>query len=168
MTTGEVRELFIHENPKYGYENAMKLLERQYGSPFKLLACYRNEIKQMTKIKSGDAAAFRRLFNVLIKCQSLQYSNSQYPLDTPDVICMILLKVPGSLQDRWNRHIHKIRKNQTRESGLLNLTNFIEDKMDLVNDTLFSREAVGQYEHKPLKPHKPKETSGNENRETSK
>ena len=40
--------------------------------------------------------------------------------------------------------------------------------MDLVNDTLFSKEAVGHYEHKPLKPHKPKETSGNENRETSK
>ena len=29
LTTGEVRELvesFIHDNPKYGFENAMKLL----------------------------------------------------------------------------------------------------------------------------------------------
>ena len=32
LTTGEVRELvkpFIHDNLKYGYENSMKLLERQ-------------------------------------------------------------------------------------------------------------------------------------------
>ena len=45
---GEVKELvkpFIHDNSKYDYENAMKLLERQYGNPFKLLACYRNEKK---------------------------------------------------------------------------------------------------------------------------
>ena len=68
LTTEKVRELvkpFIQDNPKYGYENAMKLLERQYGNPFKLLACYRNEIKRMTKIKPGDAATFRRLFNFL-------------------------------------------------------------------------------------------------------
>ena len=38
-----------------------------------------------------------------------------------------------------------------REPGLIDLTNFIEDKMVLVNDLLFSREAVGQYEEKPLK-----------------
>ena len=127
----------------------MKLLERQYGNPFKLLAYYRNEIKWMTKIKLGDESAFRRLFNFLIKCQSLQYSNNQNPLDTPDVICMILLKIPGLLQDRWNRHIHKIRKNQAKETGLLDLTNFIEGEMTLVNDLLFSREAAGQYKDKP-------------------
>ena len=37
-----------------------------------------------------------------------------------------------------------------REPGLTDLTNFIEDEMVLVNDPLFSREAVGQYEEKSL------------------
>ena len=58
----EVMELvkpFVHDNPKYGYKNGMKLLVRQYGNPFKLLACYRNKIKQMAKIKPGDATAFK-------------------------------------------------------------------------------------------------------------
>ena len=136
----ELVKPFIHDNPKYGYENAMKLLERQYGYPCKLLACYKNEIKRMTKIKPGDATVFRRLFNFLIKCQSLQYSNNQNLLDTSGMICIIASKVPVFLQDRWNRHVQKIRKNQTREPGLLHLTNFIEDKMTLVNDPLFSRE----------------------------
>ena len=44
--------------------------------------------------------------------------------------------------------------------------------MNLVNDPLFPREAVGQYEDKPLKPQKPKKIRvmllGNENREASK
>ena len=38
-----------------------------------------------------------------------------------------------------------------REPGLTDLTNFIEDEMVLVDDLLFSRETVGQYEEKPLK-----------------
>ena len=51
LTTEEVKELvepFIHDNPKYGYKSAMTLLESQYGNPFQLLACYRNEKKRMT------------------------------------------------------------------------------------------------------------------------
>ena len=69
-TCGEARELvidFLHDRPDVGYTNAMNLLEKQYGNPHRLLA-YR-EIKQMSKIKPGDALAFRRLFNFLIKCK---------------------------------------------------------------------------------------------------
>lgn len=39
-----------------------------------------------------------------------------------------------------------------REPELLYLTNFIEDKMTLVNDRLFFREDVGWYNEKPKKP----------------
>ena len=38
-----------------------------------------------------------------------------------------------------------------RELGLTDLTNFIADEMVIVHDLLFSREAVGQYEEKPVK-----------------
>ena len=49
----------------------------------------------MTKIKPGDAAAYRRLLNLLIKYQSLEYGN-QNPPDTPGVICLILKKSQGT------------------------------------------------------------------------
>lgn len=39
-----------------------------------------------------------------------------------------------------------------REPELLDLTNFIEDKMTLVNNRLFFREDVGWYNEKPKKP----------------
>ena len=48
--------------------------------------------------------------------------------------------------------VHKIRKNKAREHGFLDLTNYIEDEMTLFSEPLFSIEAVGQYEDKPLKP----------------
>ena len=38
-----------------------------------------------------------------------------------------------------------------RKPGLIDLTNVTEDELVLVNNPLFSREAVGQYEEKPLK-----------------
>ena len=43
LTSGEVKELlkpFIHNRPEYFIANAMRLLEKQYGNPHKLLACY--------------------------------------------------------------------------------------------------------------------------------
>ena len=104
----------------------------------------------MTKTKPGDPPAYRRLFNSLINCQSLEYGN-QNPLDTPGVTCMILPKIPGYLKDRWNRNVQKIRRVQMRGPGLIDLTNIFEDEMVLVNNPRFSRKAVGQYEEKPLK-----------------
>ena len=132
----------------------MNLLEKQYEDPHRLLASYRREMKQMFKIKSGDAVAFRRLFNFLIKRQTLSYGTSKNRLDSPDVTCMILSKVPGHLQDKWNRNTFRIRRTETREPELLDLSNFIEDEIILVNYPLFSREAVGQYDEKHSRPQK--------------
>ena len=63
-------------------------------------------------------------------------------------------KVPGHLQDIWNRNALRIRRTETREPGLLDLINFIDNKMILVNEPLFSREVVGQYDEKPPRPQK--------------
>ena len=150
-TSGEAQEMvkhFIHDRPDRGYQNAITLLEKNYGNPYKILASYRNEIKRMPKIRTGDASAYRKMFNFLIKCKSLSYDEGYNPLDTPDVICMVLAKLPIYLQDRWNRDAMKIRRIRCREPGLTELLNFIEEEMMLVSDPLFSREAISQYEEK--------------------
>ena len=36
-------------------------------------------------------------------------------------------------------------KKYSKEPQLIDLTNFVEDEMTLVNDTLYSRDAVSQY-----------------------
>ena len=148
-TCGKARKLvknFIHDRPDVGYVNAMNLLEKQYGDPHRLLASYRRKIKQMSKIKYEDVVAFKRLFNFLIKCQTMSYGTSKNPLDSPDVICMILSEFSGHLQDSWNINALRIRRTDTRELELLDLTNFNEDEMIIVNDPLFPKEAVGQYD----------------------
>ena len=70
------------------------------------------------------------------------------PLDTPEIICMILAKLPLHLQDRWNRSTLLLRRKDSREPTLIDLANFVEDEVTLVNDPLYSREAVSQYVEK--------------------
>ena len=153
-TTGEAQELvkhFINDKPEQGYRNVMELLRRQYGNPHRLLAAYRMEIKHMSPIKPGDILAFRKLFNFLIKSQSLSRSSENNPLDTPEIICMILSKLPVHLQDRWNRNTLKMRRMHSREPRLFDLANFVEDEMTLVSVPLYFRDAVSQYIEKNQK-----------------
>ena len=155
-TCREARELvrnFIDNRPDFGYTNNINLLEKQYVDPHRLLESYRREIKQMSKIKPEDAVAFRRLLNYLINCQTMNYGTSKNPLDSPDLICMIVSKVPGHLQDRWKRYIWELGE-QKQGNLLLDLTNFIEDEMMVISYTLLSREAVGQYDENPPRPQK--------------
>ena len=99
----------------------------------------------MQPLKPGDAAAFRKLFNFLIKCQTMTVGSKRNPMDTSGMICMILAKLPLHLQGRWNRNTMLLRRRDSREPTLIDLANFVEDEMKLVNDTLYSREAVRQY-----------------------
>ena len=73
-TRGEPRELvkhFINDRADRGYKKAIVLLQKQYGNPHTMLSPYRKEIKLMQSLKPGDAAAFQKLFNFLIKGQTM-------------------------------------------------------------------------------------------------
>ena len=56
------------------------------------------EVRQMVPLKAGDATAFRKLFNFLIKCQSIEADGHYNLLDTPEIICMVLTKIPLHLR----------------------------------------------------------------------
>ena len=153
-TTGEAQELvkhFINDKLEQGYGNAMELLRRQFGNPHMLLAAYRMKIKHMSPIKPGDISAFRKLFNFLMKCQSFSRSSQNSPLDTPEIICMILSKLQVHLQDKWNRNTLKMKRMHSREHQLFDLENILEDEMTLASDPLYSRDAVSQYIEKNQK-----------------
>ena len=85
-TRGEPRKLvkhFITDRADCGYNNAIALFQKQYGNPHTTLLSYRKEIKLMEPLKPGVAAAFRKLFNFLIKCQTMRAGSKHNPLDTP-------------------------------------------------------------------------------------
>ena len=138
----ELVKHFINEKTEQGYRSAKELLRRQYGNSHSLLAANGMEIKHMSPIKPWDISEFRKLFNFLIKCQYLSRSSQNDPLDTPETSCMIFSKLPVHLQNKWNRNILKMRRMHSREPQMFDLENFVEHKITLVRDPIYSRDAV--------------------------
>ena len=58
-------------------------------------------------------------------------------------------KLTGGIMERWNRSVLKIRTHQHREPNLKDMTEFVEDEIILMNDPLFSCEALGEFNTKP-------------------
>lgn len=159
-TSGEARELVrncINLPPDICYQEAIKLLQNMYGNPYKIIAAYRQEIKNWPTVKPGDAAGFRKFFNFMVRCKSVISDIHWNQLDNPEVMCTLLSKLPGYVQDRWNRKVYTLRRNFMREPSINDLIDFVNEETVLVNDALFSRGAVSQYmdkqEKRDKKPH---------------
>ena len=147
-TTGEAKDLIKHriQQPlSEGYRNALVLLRIRYSNPLKVLPTYRKEIRRWPTIKAGDASSFRSFHNFLLKCQSVTSNQTWNALDSPDTLCLMIAKFPRHIRDRWNRQVLTIRKRRSREPSLADLIAFVEEETLLVDDPLFSNNAVEQY-----------------------
>ena len=123
-TMGEPKELIKHyiQLPHdHGYQTAVTLLEKTYGNPHKILSSYQREVKEWPQIKFGDVKAFRKFYNFLLKGESISGSQQWNPMDTPEMLCMLIAKLPGGLIDRWNRNVQAIRKRPLRKPDLQDL-----------------------------------------------
>ena len=117
------------------------MMNERYGDPHKILVAYRKKINGWPIVKAGYTGGFRRFFNFLIKCHSL-VSNRHPLINSPDVICMLLAKLPTYMQDSWNRKVYTIRYTKIRERQLSDLIDLVDKETVLVNDRLFSRSGV--------------------------
>ena len=79
------------------------------------------------------------------QCQTMGVGSKHNSLDTPEIICLILVKLPLYLQDRWNRNTLLLMRRDSREPTLIDFANLFEDEMTLVNDPLYSKKTASQY-----------------------
>ena len=103
FTDGEAKETSRHciqQPSEIGCRPAKSLLEDHYGNPHPILAAYQKEINSWTPLKPGDLAAYRKLYNFLIKRDSIMSRQQWNSLDTPDVLCSLVSKLPGNKRDR--------------------------------------------------------------------
>ena len=64
----------------------------------------------------------------------------------------LVSKLPNGLIDRWNRTAYNIRKRQECEPSLSDLIEYVDQETTLVNDLMFSREALECYSERSEKP----------------
>ena len=116
-TSGNAKEMIKHciqEPPTMGYQYAQKILVEKYGNLYHVMVEYRKDIKAWSIIRSGDAEGYQRFYNFLQKCESITQSAQWNQLDTPDVICMLLAKLPGHTRDKWARRVKYKKKTNER------------------------------------------------------
>ena len=90
----------VQEPSIRGYQHAKKILVEKYGNLYHIMVEYRKEIKAWPIMRRGDAEGYQRLCNILQKLESITQSAQWNQLDTPDVICMLLAKLPGHTKDK--------------------------------------------------------------------
>ena len=103
-TIGEVKEMLkncIQLPPKEGYETAKQMMHKLHGDPHRVIAAYHKEIKQWPQIKPGDAEAYKKFHNFLLKCENITHLQTWNVLGTPEIMCMLLSKLPGGTGDKW-------------------------------------------------------------------
>ena len=130
------------QTPAQGFKNAKALLEKKYGNPYNIMTMHRKEIKIWPHVKNGDADRFQKFCNFLVKCESITQSSWWNPLDIPGLICMLVSKLTGNLRDKWVRLVMKVRRKEQGEATLCDFIEFISEEIMLVNDHLFSKEAI--------------------------
>ena len=88
-------------------------------------------------LKPGDSTVYRKFYNFLIKSNSIMARQQWNSLDTPDVLCNFVSKLPGNTRDRWNRKVFMLRKHPQLNPELSDLIDFAEEEMILANDPQF-------------------------------
>ena len=78
-----------------------------------------------------------KVYSFLLKCESISDSQQWNARDTPEMLCMLIAKLPGGLMNRWNRKVQAIRKKHLGEPDLQDLIKFIEEETILVNNVIF-------------------------------
>ena len=110
-----------------------------------LKGVYRREIKLWPQIGNGGGESCEKFFNFLLKCDSITQAREWNPLDTPDLIYILLSKLPGV---KWVRVVMNVMRVKESEATLRDFIGFIKEETDLMNDPLSSKGANDQYQEK--------------------
>ena len=128
-----------------GFQTAKHLLNERYGDPHRIIAAYCGEIKQWRQIKSGEAAAYQKLQNLLVTYENVGHLQSWNVFDTPSIMFLLFSNLPGSARDKWSRKVLTIIQDQRRKPELSNFTKFVDNESLIVSNPLFSKAAADEY-----------------------
>ena len=125
------------------------LLLRCWTKGMVFLIDYKLLIGRIQVVSSSQAwkcYGFQKIHKFVLKCGTFSKSTKWKEITgTPETLCVLVSKLPGCFRDRWNRTVQGIRRSYGSESCLVDLYGFVNGKTVLVNDPIFSREAVQWY-----------------------
>ena len=107
----------------------------------------------MLSVKIGDASGFRNFYSFVLKRETSSKSAAWNALETPEKLCSLVLKLPGSLRDRCNRKVQVVWRSFGRELCLSDFASFVHEETNLVNEPIFLKDPVLEYVQTPEEKH---------------
>ena len=143
---GEPKEVIsgcLHLDPELGYIEARKLLDKEYGDPYKLSIMLLNTITDWPVLKQGDNAGIKHFSLFLNKCNNAMKSLSYlHVLNDPSNMLCVVQKLPFYLQNKWRDHASKARRREQRILIYSDLVEFVSDAADTANDPVYGTTAL--------------------------
>ena len=125
---------------------ARKLLEKEYGDPFKISTAYINKVLSWPIIKQEDSLGLKRLALFLVKCESAMSSIFHMSvLNHVPNMQAIVQKLSFYLQNKWRDHVFKLKQGlSVSDVNFSDLTKFVVQASESTSDPVYGKEALNK------------------------
>ena len=159
---GEPKELIsgcLHIEPDEGYQEARRLLQKEYGDPYKVSTAYMKRLTEWPILKYDDGPALKSFYIFLSKCNCAMKTISHLAiLNHATKHAGSSLEAPlGST--KWRENIVKIRCKDGEVAGFAELVQFLEYVAESANDPAYGKEALYKAKQRTNGPPQEKITS---------
>ena len=139
--TGDAHDLIsgcLHMPAEEGYAEARRLLDKEYGDPYKLSTVYINKIQGWPEMKADESVNLKKFAMFLVKCKVTMKSVSYMSvLNHPPHMISIVGKLPVYLQHKWREVASKARLQQKKVMEFEDLVEFITVAAEAANDPVY-------------------------------
>lgn len=140
-TRGEVRDLVRscqHMQPHRGLQEAMRLLQIQYGNEIQIASAYMDKALQWPQIKPEDGKLLSSFPLFLTSCcnamEDIDYLDE---MDNPVKIRILTSKLPYKIREKWRAHAFELQEKCKKRAKFTDLVSFIDKQARLMTDPLF-------------------------------
>ena len=140
---GEAKEIIsgcMHMSEN-GYTEAMALLQKEFGDPYRVASAYMSKINQWPTIRADDPHALKRFSTFLTRTSHAMLSLPDLSiLDHVHTLQTLVTKLPNFLQNKWRDHV--IKTKAFRMPVFQDLVTFVQCAAESANDPIFGRAAL--------------------------
>lgn len=153
-TSGDAKDLIkhcVHGDPLHCYDQAIELLDAEYGCSHRISYAYLKQLQEWPAIKVTDTSSFKKLYRFLLQCRTYKANGRLQELDSASTLKIIIQKLHLSYQDEWSIKAERCRRNG-KEANFNDLVNFVDFHSSRSADPAYSRSAMsGEKEKNPVK-----------------
>ena len=150
-TSGKAKEIIngcLQRKMEGSYEEAKRLLKRQFGDPFKIANAHITKLSSWPPIRPNDGLALQD-FSIALdqaKCAMKGMSHMD-DLNTAHVLRQLWEKLPKYLRTKWTERNNRTKSAKGRIADFEEFSQFVREQADLATDPVFSEQCASKPNH---------------------